>query len=144
MMWTFAPPGRIVAFLALLAATWGAEPGKAQGARPAETPTGGDSNPKLSLSCGDLRQSLDGMSTPDQAKLELSVVGALTMVEFDGALAYLGACAPPAPRVLCIAYGTNGLEIGDKVVLSGGLGGYARPDADHILLNPCLPSPPRP
>lgn len=142
MMSSLAAPGRRAAFLALLAAAWAAEPAKAQLAPPDEATAGGESNPKLFLSCGDLRQSLDGMSASDQTELELSVAGNLTMVEFDGTLAYLGICEPPAPRVLCIAYGTNGLDLGDEIVLSGGLGGYSRPDANHILLNPCLPSPP--
>jgi hypothetical protein len=130
------------AALALFAASWAADPTKAEAAGPDELAADGNSNPKLVLSCGDLRRSLDAMSDVDQSKIELSVSGALSMVEFDGALAYLGTCEPPAPRVLCIAYGTNGLDIGDVVVLSGGLGGYSRPDTNHILLNPCLPSPP--
>jgi hypothetical protein len=125
------------ALLCVLAfASW-AEPTNAEALAQGE-----EANAKVFAACEDLRASLHGVEKEDQERLELSVLGVLTMVEFDGALAYLAVCAAPAPQVLCIAYGTNGFEVGDPVILSGGLGGYARPDPDHILLDPCLPSPP--
>lgn len=110
---------------------------------PSPVPRQSESDPEIFSSCGDLRRATADLNAEDEKRLELSVTGPLTMVEFDGALAYLAVCAAPNPQVLCIAYGSNGLKVGDSVVLSGGLGGYARPDADHILLDPCLPSPPQ-
>jgi hypothetical protein len=89
-------------------------------------------------SCADLRRATQGVNAESETRLQLSVVGRLTLVEFDGTVAYLAVCEAPDPKVLCIAYGTNGFQVGDSVVLSGGVGGYRRVDADHILLDPCL------
>lgn len=94
----------------------------------------------IASTCQDLRRLTENLDAEVEGRVELSVHGALTMAEFDGALAYFAVCAAPDPQVLCVAYGLNGLEIGDTVILNGGLGGYKRPDPDHILLDPCLPS----
>ena len=65
----------------------------------------------------------------------MQVVGALTDVQSDGALAYMQMCSAPEPRVLCVTYSTNGRKAGDTVVLSGT---YSQRGPDHILLDPCL------
>lgn len=57
------------------------------------------------------------------------------MVQFDGALAYLGVCAPPDPQVLCVTYSTNGRTTGDVVVVSGA---YSERGPNHVQLDPCL------
>ncbi|MCB5177037.1 hypothetical protein [Microvirga lenta] len=88
--------------------------------------------------CENLRDLTQGVETGAK-RVDLSVVGRLTLVHFDGTLAYLGLCAAPNPQVLCVTYATNGLKVGDVVAVAGG---YGRPDADHIVLDPCLASPP--
>jgi hypothetical protein len=73
-------------------------------------------------------------------RVDFSVTGTLALVHHDGTLAYLGLCGtPPDPKVLCVTYQTNGLRVGDRVVVTGG---YSKQSADYILLDPCLASQP--
>ncbi len=88
--------------------------------------------------CEQLREATREVETGAK-RVDLSVVGALTFVHHDGTLAYLGLCGPPDIRVLCVTYQTNGLKVGDVVMVAGG---YGRPDADHIVLDPCLATQP--
>lgn len=110
-------------------------------ARPAAQEFTGPSTDALSSShatCSDLRAATEGLDGEGPDRVDLTVTGALTFAEFDGALVYLTLCAPPDPQVLCVTYALNGMEEGDFVVASGN---YRRPDPDHILLDPCLASP---
>jgi len=100
---------------------------------------GADMKPDRPARCGDVRRLTRDVDAGGK-RVDLSVVGPLALVHFDGTLAYLGLCGtPPDPKVLCVTYGTNGMKVGDVVVASGG---YGRPDEDHIVLDPCLASPP--
>jgi len=109
---------------------------------PAQGGDGAGAVRQIRASCGELRMATRDLAPEDAARfVELTVVGRLTLVESDGALAYLGLCGAPDPEVLCVTYETGGLKVGDMVGVSNGVGGYARPDADHVLLDPCLPSP---
>ncbi|WP_271899174.1 hypothetical protein [Candidatus Phyllobacterium onerii] len=71
------------------------------------------------------------------ARITLSVRGALSAVEFDGALAYLVICAEPDVRVMCVTYSTNGMRPGDVVLFAGG---YSRVGTKQVMLDPCLAS----
>lgn len=86
-------------------------------------------------SCGDLRASLAKLDLGDARLVVIQVLGRLTAVRFDGALAYLSVCSPPDPQVLCITYSTNDRKVGDEIVLSGA---YEPRGSDRILLDPCL------
>ena len=96
--------------------------------RPARTPA----------TCADLAGQLAGLDTP-ATRIDLSIAGALTLVQTDGALWYLAVCSSPGVRVLCITYEGNGMRSGDAVVLRGG---YNRQDEMHVVLDPCLASRP--
>jgi hypothetical protein len=72
------------------------------------------------------------------ARITMSVRGALSAVESDGALAYLVMCAAPDVRVLCVTYSTNNMRPGEVVLFAGG---YARVGENQVMLDPCLASP---
>lgn len=71
------------------------------------------------------------------ARITLSVRGALSAVEFDGALAYLVMCAEPGGQVMYVTYSTNDMQPGDVVLFAGG---YARIGEKQVMLDPCLAS----
>lgn len=71
------------------------------------------------------------------ARITMSVRGALSAVESDGALAYLVMCAEPNVRVLCVTYSTNDMQPGDVVLFAGG---YSRLGEEQVMLDPCLAS----
>ena len=93
----------------------------------------------LTASCASLRTGLEKLNPPESELVTIDVVGKLVNSHFDGAIAYLALCEAPDPEVLCITYSTGDLKPGDMVMVSGG---YGRPDADHVILDPCLPYPP--
>ena len=95
--------------------------------------------PSFRSDCRDLRTAIESLEPTDDELLVIQVVGEVTAVQFDGALAYMTMCSSPDPQVLCITYSTGGREIGDTVEFSGT---YSRPGPDHVLLDPCLHSPP--
>ena len=82
--------------------------------------------------CEQIRPMLSGMTEPDD-RIDLSVVGELTLVRTDGALWYLGLCTDI--QVLCVTYESNDMKPGERVFMKGG---YIRRSPDHILLDPCL------
>lgn len=86
--------------------------------------------------CETLPAALAGLPEP-RTRVDLTITGALTLARSEGALAYLAVCSDPGPRVLCVAYSANGLELGDRALLRGG---YNRQDATHVVLDPCLAS----
>jgi hypothetical protein len=87
-------------------------------------------------SCAELAGALDPPPRPE-GRIDLAVVGPLTLVQTDGALWYLAVCSAPGIRVMCVTYERNDLKLGDRVVLRGG---YNRQDERHIVIDPCLAS----
>ena len=96
---------------------------------------GAQPEPSFRAACADLRAAVRELNPGDDSFVTIQVVGALTSVQFDGALAYLTLCSPPDPQVLCVTYSTNERVAGETVVLSGT---YSGRGPDHILLDPCL------
>jgi hypothetical protein len=88
--------------------------------------------------CGDVRRMADGIPELDY-RIDLSVVGSLTAVQTDNVLWYLVLCSLPDIRIMCVTYQSNGMAIGDRVIVKGG---YLRRDANHVLLDPCLANRP--
>ena len=88
--------------------------------------------------CSDVRRMADGIPELDD-RIDLSVVGSLTAVQTDQVLWYLVLCSTPDIRIMCVTYQSNGMAIGDKVIVKGG---YQRRDANHVLLDPCLANRP--
>lgn len=93
----------------------------------------------FSAECHELREKLLQADIDPDVNTVIEVVGPVADVDFDGALAYIVACAPPDPLVLCVTYTTGGWQPGDIVGISGT---YRQVDPDHIMLDPCLHAPP--
>ncbi|MBZ6076178.1 hypothetical protein [Microvirga puerhi] len=93
--------------------------------------------PHRQARCSEVAQWTKDQETGFERR-DFSVVGKLALVHHDGTLAYLGLCGePPEPKVMCITYQTNGLQVGDEVIVTGG---YSKLSADYVLLDPCLAS----
>ena len=95
--------------------------------------------PSFRASCGELRAAITTLDRDDEALVTIEVEGALRQVHFDGVLAYLVMCAAPDPQVLCVTYATGGRKVGDRAAVTGA---FTQRGPDHVLLDPCLPSPP--
>jgi hypothetical protein len=91
-----------------------------------------------SAECGELRSTLHDLPELDR-RIDLWVVGNAAAVQTDGALWYVVLCNAPDIRVLCVTYEGNGMQRGDRVIARGA---YSRRDEDHVMLDPCLASPP--
>ena len=90
--------------------------------------------------CRDVRRMADGLPVLDY-RIDLSVVGSLTAVQTDSVLWYLVLCSSPDIRIMCVTYESNGMAVGDRVIVKGG---YRRLDANHVQLDPCLANRPEP
>jgi hypothetical protein len=98
-----------------------------------------DMAPRRQAQCSEVGALIDGRETGQQ-RVDFSVIGTLALVHHDGALAYLGLCGtPPEPKVLCVTYQTNGMQVGDRVIVTGG---FSKPRPDYVLLDPCMASRP--
>jgi hypothetical protein len=93
---------------------------------------------RMPAECGDVRRMADGIPELDY-RIDLSVVGSLTAVQTDNVLWYLVLCSLPDIRIMCVTYQSNGMAVGDRVIVKGG---YLRRDANHVLLDPCLANRP--
>ena len=91
-----------------------------------------------SAECGELRSMLRDLPELDR-RIDLWVAGDAAAVQTDGALWYVVLCNAPDIRVLCVTYEGNGMQRGDRVIARGA---YSRRDEDHVMLDPCLASPP--
>jgi hypothetical protein len=91
---------------------------------------------RQAATCDSVKAQLPDTVDPD-ARIDMAIVGPVTLIQTDGALWYLAVCSSPGVRVLCVTYNDNGLKIGDRAILRGG---YARQDERHVLLDPCLAS----
>jgi hypothetical protein len=95
---------------------------------------------QMPAECRDVRRMADGIPELDH-RIDLSVVGSLTAVQTDQVLWYLVLCSGPDIRIMCVTYQSNGMAIGDRVIVKGG---YLRRDANHVMLDPCLANRPEP
>jgi hypothetical protein len=94
-----------------------------------------DMQPSYRAQCHEVRELTKDRET-GVTRVDFNVTGPLALVHFDGTLAYLGLCGTePDPKVLCVTYQTNDMEVGDVVTVAGG---YSRPNPDFIVLDPCL------
>jgi hypothetical protein len=103
------------------------------------TPASAQPAPTFMAACDELSARIAAHGIDDDDYVVIDVVGEVTLAETDGVVAYLGMCEPPAPRVLCITYSLEGIQPGDRVILSGA---YARPGPEAVRLDPCLHYPP--
>jgi hypothetical protein len=134
---TGVPERSALALVALAIAIAAASTAGSQEASPKAPFADADMQPASRARCADLRRLTEGVETGAK-RIDLAVEGELTIIHSDGVLTYLGLCRSPEPQVLCVTYSDNGMKLSNRVTLAGG---YSRPDADHILLDPCLASP---
>lgn len=99
----------------------------------------GDLPAERAATCEEVRAMAEGLPEDADMRIDLTVIGKLGLVKSDGVLWYLGICAPPGVRILCVAYESNGMKVGDTVYMKGG---YRRTGPDHVLLDPCLANRP--
>lgn len=92
--------------------------------------------PSFKASCGTVEAELEKLNPPADTLVTIEIEDTLTLVEFDGAIAYIGMCGSPKPRVICITYSIEGWKVDDAAILSGG---YNPGSSDTIVLDPCLP-----
>jgi hypothetical protein len=90
--------------------------------------------------CTEVRAMSSGLDYPGY-RVDLSVIGEITSVRTDGVLWYVTMCNLPDVRLMCVTYKSNDMKVGDRVFMKGG---YARLDANHIMLDPCLANQPDP
>ena len=84
----------------------------------------------------DLQGTLAGFQPP-KSRVDLWVIGALTLVHTDGVLWYLVVCSSPGVRVMCVTYSDNGMKLGERVMLRGA---FQLQDERHVVLDPCMAS----
>lgn len=99
----------------------------------------GDLPAERAATCEEVRTMAEGLPEDSDMRIDLTVIGKLELVKSDGVLWYLGLCALPGVRILCVAYESNDMKVGDTVYMKGG---YRRTGPDHVLLDPCLANRP--
>lgn len=92
--------------------------------------------PERTARCHEIRDLVRDVPTPGGLdRIDFAAAGPLSLVQFDGALAYLGICSEPDAKVLCITYSTNDMKVGEVVNMAGS---YRKMAPDYIILDPCL------
>ncbi|MXQ10433.1 hypothetical protein [Microvirga makkahensis] len=92
--------------------------------------------PERPARCHEIKEAVRDVPTPAGLdRIDFSAVGALSLVHFDGVLAYMGICSEPDAKVLCVTYSTNDLKVGDVVIVTGS---YSRMAPNYVVLDPCL------
>ena len=124
----------MVAMVGLLAGLPGA--GATECCDPASPFRAGEGYADVPASCETIGQWVDQAPTVD-ARVSMTIRGALSAVETDGALAYLIMCPQPGMQVMCVTYETNAMKPGDVVLFAGG---YSRVGEKQVMLDPCLAS----
>jgi hypothetical protein len=98
--------------------------------------------PERPARCHEIEGAIRSIPTPSGLdRIDFSAVGVLSLVHFDGVLAYMGICNEPDAKVLCVTYSTNDLKVGDTVIVAGS---YRKMAANYVILDPCLTSRPGP
>jgi hypothetical protein len=92
----------------------------------------GSEPPKRPAACEELRRMSAGLKTSD-LRIDLAIVGQLTAIRSDGTYWYMEMCRDL--YVMCLAYQSNDLKVGDRVLFRGT---YTRLDENHVVLGPCL------
>ena len=91
--------------------------------------------PSFRATCAELRGAVQRLNHDGESLVVIEVVGPLTHVQAGEPLAYLVACAPPDPQVLCVTYGTGNFKVGNTAMLTGT---FTQRGPNHIQLDPCL------
>ncbi|MEP7457017.1 hypothetical protein [Phyllobacterium sp. SB3] len=98
---------------------------------------GPEEMPKQNVSCEGLAATIAGLEVPSGDRIDLWASGPLTFIHSDEALWYLAICSEPGVQVMCITYSGNGMKIGERILIRGGM---RMLDRTHIVLDPCLAS----
>lgn len=98
--------------------------------------------PARRAQCHEIKDLVRDVPTPDGLdRIDFAATGPLSLVHFDGALAYLGICSEPDAKVLCVTYSTNDMKVGEIVSMAGS---YRKMAPNYIVLDPCLAFRPEP
>ncbi|WP_414471022.1 hypothetical protein [Microvirga sp. M2] len=98
--------------------------------------------PESPARCPEIKDVIRDVPTPSGLdRIDFSAAGALSLVHFDGVLAYMGICAEPDAKVLCVTYSTNDLKVGETVIVTGS---YRKMAENFVVLDPCLTRRPEP
>lgn len=98
----------------------------------------GEAYPEVPATCDTIKQWIN--HAPDtNDRVSLGIVGEISSIDWDGALAYLVMCKEGGVQVMCVTYSKDGVDVGDKVLFGGG---YSRVGEAQIMLDPCLASDP--
>jgi hypothetical protein len=98
--------------------------------------------PERPARCDEVKDVIRDVPTPSGLdRIDFSAAGALSLVHFDGVLAYMGICDEPDAKVLCVTYSTNDRKVGDPVIVTGS---YRKMAPNFVILDPCLTSRPEP
>jgi hypothetical protein len=87
---------------------------------------------KRPATCEELRRMSAGLNAPN-LRIDLAIVGQLTAIKPNGAFWSMEMCRDL--YVMCLAYQSNDLKVGDRVLFRGT---YTRLDENHVVLGPCL------
>lgn len=94
--------------------------------------------PSFRADCETVEAQISEHRLDDGALATFEVTGTLLLAHSDGVLAYMGMCAAPHPKILCVTYTLGEYQVGDRVSV---VGAYRRAAADMIVLDPCLHHP---
>jgi hypothetical protein len=92
--------------------------------------------PEVPATCETVGDWIDYAPETDD-RVSFAITGAITAIEWDGALAYLVMCEESKIQVMCVTYSKDGRELGEVVTFGGG---YSRVGDKQIMLDPCLAS----
>jgi len=122
--------------LGLLAVTAPSQHSVGQG-RADESPfASAETMPAGRAQCHEIKDLIRNVPTPQGLeRIDFAAVGPLSLVQFDGILAYMGICSEPDAKVLCVTYSTNDMKIGDIVNVTGS---YRKMALNYVVLDPCL------
>ena len=96
----------------------------------------GEDFPAVNATCENVRDWA-GKAPETHVRFNMAVRGKLSRVVESSALVQLTMCQAPELKVTCITYKTNGMAAGDVVTF---VGGFRQPNAEHVVLDPCLAS----
>lgn len=86
--------------------------------------------------CHEIKDAIRDVPTPSGLdRIDFAAVGPLSLVKFDGVLAYMGICNEPDAKVLCVTYSTNDMKVGEVVNVAGS---YRKVAPNYVILDPCL------
>jgi len=98
-------------------------------------PSAAQREPAFRTDCAGLAARLEALKAATGEEPVIEVRDQLRYVGSDDAVAYLGLCEPPAPRVLCVTYKGRDWKVGETVLVSGA---FTEGRPGYLKIDPCL------